>query len=143
MVCRFPRSKIGYCVKRVYGSICFGHGGRTRQLHHTGRYANWQSKRDSKNVSSKTQTATLSMVNLFRLRFVGSTPTLPTKCRHSVMVTRRPSKPVLRVQVPLSAPWRVRRAVKPPPFQGGNHEFKSRTRHHICAYSKIGNALDF
>lgn len=25
--------------------------------------------------------------------------------------------------------WRVRRAVKPPPFQGGNHEFKSRTRH--------------
>ena len=24
---------------------------------------------------------------------------------------------------------RVRRAVKPPPFQGGNHEFKSRTRH--------------
>ena len=38
---------------------------------------------------------------------------------------------------------RVRRAVKPPPFQGGNHEFKSHTRHHICAYSKIGNALDF
>ena len=29
---------------------------------------------------------------------------------------------------------------KPPPFQGGNHEFKSRTRHHMGRYASLVKA---
>lgn len=38
---------------------------------------------------------------------------------------------------------RVRRAVKPPPFQGGNHEFKSRTRHQYARIAKLVMHLTF
>ena len=34
VACRLPRSKIGYCVKRVNESMCLGRGFNSRRFHH-------------------------------------------------------------------------------------------------------------